>query len=124
MVTSKPLSAKPSAVVRAAVGDALLSLSADETSAAASHSSATPVVAGARGDTPREVDPSLVVDYEGESDEMADSQRLELSPLSQKKLDRRRELSLSIFGEDTPPTPVIRRCRHPHSHLCAVSTMT
>ena len=48
-----------------------------------------------------------MVDYECESDEMADSQRLELSPLSQKKLDRRRELSLSIFGEDAPPTPVI-----------------
>ena len=48
-----------------------------------------------------------MVDYECESDELADSQRLVLSPLSRKKADKRRELSLSIFGEDTPPTPVI-----------------
>ena len=78
MVTKKPLGAESSAAVHAAAGDALLSLSADVPSAAASHSSATPVVARARGDTPREVDPSLVVDYKCESDETADSQRLEL----------------------------------------------
>ena len=103
MVTKKPLGAEPSAAVHAAAGDALLSLSADVLSAAASHSSATPVVAGARGDTPHEVDPSLGVDYECESDEMAGSQRLELSPLSQKTLTNRRDRSLSIIGEDTPP---------------------
>ena len=107
MVTKKPLGAEPSAAVHAAAGDVLLSLSADVSSAAEPHTSATPVVAGARGDTPREVDPSLMVDYECESDETAGSQRRELSPLSQKKVDRRREISLSIFGEDTPPTPVI-----------------
>ena len=107
MVTKKPLGAEPSAAVHAAAGDALLSLSADVSSAAASKPSATLVVAGTRGDAPREVDPSLVVDYECESDEMADSQGRELSPLSQKKADRMRELSLSIFGEDSPPTPVI-----------------
>ena len=101
MVTKKPLCAEPSAAVHADAGDALLSLSADVSSAAATHSSATPVVAGARGDTPREVDPSLMVDFECESDEMADSQRLELSPLSQKKADKKLKLSLSIFGEDT-----------------------
>ena len=113
MVTKKPHSAEPQAAVHAADGDALLSLSADVSSAAASKPSATLVVAGTRGDAPREVDPSLVVDYECESDEMADSQRRELSPLSQKKADRRRELSLSILGEDSPPTPVISRMPSP-----------
>ena len=82
MVTKKPHSAEPQAAVHAAAGDALLSLSADVSSAAASKPFATLDVAGARGDAPREVDPSLVVDYECESDEMADSQRRELSPLS------------------------------------------
>ena len=72
MVTKKPLGAEPSAAVHAAADNAQLSLSADVSSAAASHSSATLVVAGARGDTPREVDPSLVVGYECESDVMAD----------------------------------------------------
>ena len=76
IITKKPLGAEPSAAVHAAAGGALLSLSADVSSTAASHSSATLVNVGARGDTPREVDPSLVVDYECESDEMVDSQRL------------------------------------------------
>ena len=66
MVTKKPLGAEPSAAVLAATGDALLSLSADVSSAAAPHSSATLVFAGKRGDTPR-FDPSLVVDYECKS---------------------------------------------------------
>ena len=51
------------------VRSALLSLAADTSSVAASYSTATPVVADARGDSPREVDLSLVVDYECESDE-------------------------------------------------------
>ena len=89
-------SAEPSAAVRAAAGDALLSLSADVLSAAASHPSATLDVAGARGDTPREVDPSLVVDYECDSDEMAGSHRLQLSPLTKKAQSNRREASLSL----------------------------
>ena len=98
---------EPPAAVHAAAGYTLLSLSAVISSAAASHSSATPVVAGTRGDTPREAGPSLVVDYECESDEMADSLRLQRSPLTKKAQTNRREASLFIFGEDTPPTPVI-----------------
>ena len=74
-VTKNPHGAEPSAAVHAAAGDALLSLAADTSSVAA-----TPVFANARGDSPREVDPSLVVDYECEPDEMADSGRLEQSP--------------------------------------------
>ena len=79
-VTKKPHGAEPLAAVHAAAGDALLSLAADTSSVAASYNPATPVVADARGDSPREVDPSLVVDYECESDEMADSGRLKQSP--------------------------------------------
>ena len=48
-----------------------------------------------------------MVDYECESDEMADSLRLERSPLTKPAHTNRRETSLFIFGEDTPPTPVI-----------------
>ena len=79
-VTKKPHGAEPPAAVHAAAGGALLSLAADTLSVAASSSPATPVVASARGDSSREVDPFLVVDYECESDEMADSGRLEQSP--------------------------------------------
>ena len=52
-------------------------LAADTSSVAASYSLATRVVADARGDSPREVDPSLVVESECELDEMADSRKLE-----------------------------------------------
>ena len=76
----KPHSAEPSAAVHAAAGDALLSLAADTSSAVLTTSSATSDLAGARGDSPHEDDPSLAVDYECESDEMADSGRLEQSP--------------------------------------------
>ena len=85
----------------------MLSVSVDFSSAAASHPSATLYVAGARGDTPREVDHSLVVDCECKSDEMADSLWLERSPLNEKAQTNRRETSLFIFEENTPPTPVI-----------------
>ena len=70
---SKRSSAEPSAAVHAATGDALLFLAADVSSVAVSNSSATSNVAGARGESPREDDPSLAVDYGYESDEMADS---------------------------------------------------
>ena len=69
----KPHSAEPSAAVHAAVGDALLSLATDDTFVAQTTPSAASNVADARGDTPREDDPSLAVDYECESDDMADS---------------------------------------------------
>ena len=67
--------AEPSAAVHVAAGDALLSLAADVSSVAVSTSSAASNVAGARGESPRKDDPSLAVDYECESDEMADSRR-------------------------------------------------
>ena len=76
----KPHSAEPSAAVHAAAGDALLSLATTITSVAQTTPSAASNVADARGDTPREDDPSLAVDYECESDDMADSARLEQSP--------------------------------------------
>ena len=44
MVTKKPLGAEPSAAVYAAAGDASLSLSTEVSFAAASHSSATPLL--------------------------------------------------------------------------------
>ena len=75
-VTKEPHGAEPSAEVQAAAGDALFSLAADTSSAVASYSPALPIVAGTRGDSPRKVDPSFVVDYECESDKMADSRRL------------------------------------------------
>ena len=62
-VTKEPLGAEPSAAVHAAAGDALLFLAAATSSVAASYSPATPVVADAHGDSPREIDPSLVDDY-------------------------------------------------------------
>ena len=71
-------SAEPPAAVHAA-GDAQLSLAADNLSSALLSSPATPNLAGARGESPRD-NPSLAVDYECESDEMADSGRLEQSP--------------------------------------------
>ena len=74
---SKLHSAEPSAAVHVASGDALLSLAADTSSVVLTTPSATSNVAGARGVSPREDDPSLAVDYECESDEMADSRRLE-----------------------------------------------
>ena len=70
-------SAEPSAAVRAAAGDALLSLAADVPSAVVSSTRTTLDVASAHGDSRRKYDPSLEVDYECESDEMADSGRME-----------------------------------------------
>ena len=61
------------AAVHAAAGDALLSLEADSSSAVLTNSLATPFVASSRGESPREDEPSLAVDYECEPDEMADS---------------------------------------------------
>ena len=99
-VAEKPHGVEPSAAVHAAAREGLLSL-----------------IAGALGGSPREVDPSLVVDYECESDEMADSGRLEQSsdrhratdrePLTEKVQSNRRFSSL--FGSDDvddPPSPV------------------
>ena len=93
---------------------------ADTSSVATSYSPATPIFAGTRSGSPREVDPSLVVDYECESDEMADSGRLEQSPdrhratdyasLTEKVQSHRRVSRL--FGsddEDDPPSPVQSR---------------
>ena len=65
--------AAPSAAVLAAGGGAEPSSAAGDTSAATKSSPPTPIVAGARGDSPREVDPSLKVDYECDSDERAES---------------------------------------------------
>ena len=73
-------SAAPSAAVRAAAAETLLSLAADGTSAVVSSTRTTQDVASARGDSPREYDPSLEVDYECESDEVANSGRMEQSP--------------------------------------------
>ena len=56
------------------------SLAAGVSSNAQTTPSAASDVADARGDTPREDDPSLAVDYECESDDMADSGRLDQSP--------------------------------------------
>ena len=67
-VIKKPHGAEPSAAVHAAARDALLSLAADTSPVGASYSPATPLGADARGNSPREVDPSLAVDYECESD--------------------------------------------------------
>ena len=105
-------SVAPSAAVRAAAGDALLSLAADGTSAVVSSSPATLNGAGARGDTPRECDPSLEVDYECESDEMVDSGRTEQSPDHRQAADnepsnekahssrRAGSIRYSMFGSD------------------------
>ena len=105
-------SAAPSAAVHAAAGDALLSLAADVPSAVVSSSPATLNVAGARDESPRECDSSLEVDYECESDEMADSGRTEQSPDHRLAADyepsnegdhsRRRAGSIrySMFGSD------------------------
>ena len=116
----KPHSAEPSAAVHAAVGDALLSLATDVTSVAQTTPSAASNVADARGDTPREDDPSLAVDYECESDDMADSGRLEQSPdhlqaADYEPLNKRAhsvvhatDMYRSMFGsddEDDPSTP-------------------
>ena len=62
-VTKKLHGADPSAAVHATAGDALLSLATDTSSAVASYSSATPIVASTRRDSPLEVDPSLVADF-------------------------------------------------------------
>ena len=116
----KPHSAEPSAAVHAAVGDALLSLATDVTSVAQTTPSAASNVADARGDTPREDDPSLAVGYECESDDMADSGRLEQSPDHLQAADyepsnkrahsvvHATDMYRSMFGsddEDDPPTP-------------------
>ena len=114
-------SAVPSAAVHAAVGVALLALAADGSSAVLPNSPATPVVAGARGDSPREVDPSLMVDFECESNEMADSGSLHESPGQRQAADfepsikraRSRsdgtKINRTMFGsddEDDPPSSV------------------
>ena len=78
---------------------------------------ATSIVADARGDSSRKVNPTLVVDYECESDEMADSGRLEQSPgrhratdyepSTEKVQSNRRVTSLFKSGDkDKPPSPV------------------
>ena len=54
--TKKPHGAEPSAAVHAAAGNALLSLAAETSSTLASYSPATPIVAGTRGNLPRQVD--------------------------------------------------------------------
>ena len=76
-VTKKHHGAEPSTAVNDAASGALLYLAANTLSAATSYSPATPIVAGPRGDSPREVDLSLVVDYECELDETVDWGRLE-----------------------------------------------
>ena len=134
----KPHSAEPSAAVHAAAGDALLSLATDVTSVAQTTPSAASNVADARGDTPREDDPSLAVDYECESDDMADLGRVEQSPDYLQAADyepsKKRAYSVvhatdmyrSMFGsddEDDPPTPVYTPKHHPHLFLCEVMTM-
>ena len=78
--TRSSAQAEPSAAVHAAEGNALLSLEADGSSVASTSTSASLVGASARGESPRGSDPSLEVDYECESDEMADSRTLEKSP--------------------------------------------
>ena len=117
---SKLHSAEPSAAVHAAAGDALLSLAADASSAVQTTPSAASDVADARGDTPREDDLSLAVDYECESDDMADSRRLEQSPDYLQAADyepinerthsvvHATDMYRSMFGsddEDDPSTP-------------------
>ena len=111
-------SAEPSAAVRAAAGDALLSLAVDVPSTVVSSTRTTLGVASARGDSPREYDPSLEVDYECESDEMADSGRMEQSPDTRQAADYEpltvrvqpdRRVS-SLFGsddEDKPSSPLL-----------------
>lgn len=71
-VSKQTHSAKPSATVHKAAGDALLSLAADNSSAVISTFRAISNVAGARGESPRDDDPSSGVDLKCESDEMAD----------------------------------------------------
>ena len=84
---------EPSAAIHAAANDALLSLVADNSSTVLSTSLATPNVAGARGESPRESDSSLEVDYECKSDEMADLGRVEQSP------DRRQAADYETLNE-------------------------
>ena len=117
-------SAEPSAAVRAAAGDALLSLAVDVPSTVVSSTRTTLGVASARGDSPREYDPSLEVDYECESDEMADSGRMEQSPDTRQAADYEpsnetahsdRRVN-SLFGsddEDDPSSPVRSFVRSP-----------
>ena len=117
-------SVEPSAAVRAAAGDALLSLAVDVPSTVVSSTRTTLGVASARGDSPREYDPSLEVDYECESDEMADSGRLEQSPDTRQAADYEpsnetahfdRRVN-SLFGsddEDDPSSPVRSFVRSP-----------
>ena len=98
-----------------------MSLATDVTSVAQTTPSAASNVADTRGDTPREDDPSLAVDYECESDNMADSGRLEQSPDCSQAADyepsnerahsviHATDIYRSMFGsndEDDPPTPV------------------
>ena len=65
-VTKKLRGAEPSAAVHAAAGGGTDISCGDTLSAVASYSPATPIVVGTRGNSPRKVDPSLVVDYECE----------------------------------------------------------
>ena len=85
------------------------------------------------GDSPREVDISLVVDYECESDEMADSGRLEQSPGCHRATDYEPSTEkvqsntriISLFGssdEEEPQSPIKSQNPHPHI-LCAMETM-
>ena len=76
-LTRLPRSPSAEPLAACIAGDALLSLAADTSSAVIFNSPATPILAGARGESPRKDDPSLAVDYECESDEMGDSGRLE-----------------------------------------------
>ena len=117
-------SVEPSAAVRAAAGDALLSLAVDVPSTVVSSTRTTLGVASARGDSPREYDPSLEVDYECESDELADSGRMEQSPdirqaadyePSNERAHSDRRVN-SLFGsddEDDPSSPVRSPIRSP-----------
>ena len=99
----------------------MLSLAAYTSSAALTNSPATPVVAGARGESPSEDDPSLAVGYECESVEMAYSRRLKQFPerlqaayyrpsIERAQLDYHdANVKRSMFGsdnEDDPPSPV------------------
>ena len=77
-------------------------------SAASKSSPPTPIVAGARGDSPREVDPSLEVDYECDSDERAESLRRVESPAPRRAGDyepskpnvQKGTLFKDMFGSD------------------------
>ena len=108
-----------------------MSLAADEPSAVVASISATLNVAGARGESPRECDPSLEVDYkcEWKTEQSPDHRQAADYEPSNEELNRIGVLVAFATACSVPTMRMIPhrlyrlRCRHPHIFLCVVMIM-